>query len=227
MKDGEADDELTLSAYRADSSELFPRILDLHVDDGARIADVTHGTGVFWQDIDLDARDMELVTSDITAKTDDLSMVGDCRAIPLQDNSLDCIILDPPYAEGFYRRNKDHMAGHGSHESFRDTYSGAREYEGAGRYHSAVLYTYFEGGKEAKRVLRDDGLLIIKIMDEVSSNTQELAHIQVTNYYERELDFYTRDLFIQVRKERPTVVGMKSQIHARKNHSYFLVYDMP
>lgn len=224
---GEAGDDLTLSAYRADSSELFPKILDLHIENGSRIADVTHGSGVFWQDIDLDSRGMELVTADITPKTEDLSYIGDCRAVPLQDDSLDCMILDPPYTEGFYRRNKNHMAGHGSHESFRDTYSGIREYEGSGKYHEGVLHTYFEGGKEAKRVLRDDGTLIIKIMDEVSSNTQELAHIQVTNFYERELDFYTKDLFIQVRKERPTVVGMNQQVHARKNHSYFLVYDVP
>jgi len=227
MTDSESDEDLTLSAYRADSSELFPKILDLHVEDGARIADVTHGTGVFWQDIDLESRGINLVTSDITPKREDLSWIGDCRTLPLKEDSLDCMILDPPYAEGFYRRNKDHMAGHGSHESFRDTYSGAREYDGSGKYHGAVLHTYFEGGKEAKRVLRDDGTLIIKIMDEVSSNTQELAHIQVTNYYERELDFYTKDLFIQVRKEKPTVVGMNRQVHARKNHSYFLIYDMP
>lgn len=226
MTDSEAND-LILSAYRADSSELFPRILDLHVEDSVRIADVTHGTGIFWRDIDLKSRDIELITSDITPKSDELSAIGDCRTLPIQDNSLDCMILDPPYAEGFYRRNKDQMAGHGSHQSFRDTYSGAREYEGAGKYHSAVLHTYFEGGKEAKRVLRENGTLIIKIMDEVSANTQELAHIQVTNYYERELDFYCKDLFIQVRKGKPTVVNMHQQVHARKNHSYFLVYDMP
>ena len=57
------------------------------------------------------------------------------------------------------------MAGNGSHKSFRDTYSGTREYEGAGRYHSAVLHTYFEGGKEAKRVLRDDGVLVFNAGD--------------------------------------------------------------
>lgn len=227
MTDSESNEDLILSAYRADSSELFPRILDLHVEDEARIADVTHGTGVFWQDIDLDSRDMELVTSDIAPKTDTLSMIGDCRSLPIQDDSLDCMILDPPYAEGYYRRNRDQMAGKGSHKSFRDTYSGGRAYNGSNKYHQAVLHTYFEGGHEAKRVLKPDGTLIIKIMDEVSSNKQELAHIQVTNYYEKELDFYTRDLFVQVRKEKPTVVGMNKQVHARKNHSYFLVYDMP
>ena len=227
MTDDEVDADLILSTYRADSSELFPKILDLHLEKGGRFADVTHGTGVFWQEIDLNSRGIELITADVTPKTDDLSWIGDCRALPLKDDSLDCMILDPPYAEGFYRRNEDHMAGHGSHESFRDTYSGFREYHGADKYHGAVLDTYFAGGREAKRVLRDDGTLIIKIMDEVSSNTQELAHIQVTNYYEQELDFYTKDLFVQVRKEKPTVVGMKRQVHARKNHSYFLVYEMP
>lgn len=223
----EVDDDLTLSAYRSDSSELFPRILDLHVDDGVRIADVTHGRGVFWQDVDLEDREMELVTSDIRTKTDQLTLIGDCRSLPYKADSLDCLILDPPYAEGYYRRNADHLAGNGSHRKFRDAYSVGEEYTGAGKYHQAVLDIYFEGGKEAKRVLRPKGTLIIKIMDEVSSNKQELAHIQVTNFYERELEFYTRDLFIQVRKEVPTVTGMKKQVHARKNHSYFMVYDMP
>lgn len=226
MTQQKADEELILSAYRSDSSELFPRILDLHVEDGSTIADVTHGTGIFWQQVDLEERDMELVTSDITQKTDELTFLGDCRELPLSADSLDCMVLDPPYAEGYYRRNDEQLAGNGSHETFRDTYAGHREYDGAGKYHQAVLHTYFEGGREAKRVLKEDGTLIIKIMDEVSSNTQELAHIQVTNFYERELDFYTRDLFIQVRKEEPTVVGMNKQVHARKNHSYFLVFDM-
>lgn len=221
------EDELILSAYRADSSELFPRILDLHVDDGIRIADVTHGRGIFWQNVDLEGRQMELYTSDIRQKTEDLTILGDCRALPYKDSSLDCLILDPPYAEGYYRRNKEQLAGNGSHRKFREAYSVGREYTGAGKYHQAVLDTYFEGGKEAKRVLKPNGTLIIKIMDEVSSNTQELAHIQVTNFYERELNFYSRDLFIQIRKEIPTVTGMKRQVHARKNHSYFMVYEMP
>jgi len=220
------DKDLILSAYQADSSELFPRILDLHVDEGARIADVTHGTGVFWQNVDTDERNLELITSDIERKTDDLTVLGDCRSLPFDSNSLDCMVLDPPYAEGYYRRNKEQLAGNGSHESFRETYAGHREYDGAGKYHRAVLDSYFDGGREAKRVLKEKGVLIIKVMDEVSSNTQELTHVQVTNFYERELDFYSKDLFIQVRKEKPTVVGMNKQVHARKNHSYFMVFEM-
>ena len=226
MTDTDEEEKLILSAYEADSSELFPKILDLHVEDGARIADCIHGRGVFWRNVDLEKRDFTLYTSDIVQKTDSLTMLGDCRALPLQKNSLDCMVLDPPYAEGYYRRNREQLAGNGSYESFRQAYSNEQEYDGAGKYHQAVLHSYFEGGWEAKRVLNDDGTLIIKIMDEVSANGQELAHIQVTNFYKRKLDFYSRDLFIQMRNERPTVCGMHEQVHARKNHSYFLVFEM-
>ena len=34
---------------------------------------------------------------------------------------------------------------------------------------------------EAKRVLRDEGVLIIKCQDEVSANTQRLTHIEIIN----------------------------------------------
>jgi hypothetical protein len=36
--------------------------------------------------------------------------------------------------------------------------------------------------------------------------------------------FYAQDLFVVVRSNRPAVSRMKKQVHARKNHSYFLVF---
>jgi hypothetical protein len=79
---------------------------------------------------------------------------------------------------------------------------------------------------EARRVLKEDGTLIVKTQDEVSANTQELTHIQITNFYEGKLDFYTKDLFVTVRSNKPAVSGMHNQVHARKNHSFFMVYEM-
>jgi hypothetical protein len=35
---------------------------------------------------------------------------------------------------------------------------------------------------------------------------------------------YTKDLFVVVRRNRPGVSRLKKQAHARKNHSYFLVF---
>ena len=60
----------------------------------------------------------------------------------------------------------------------------------------------------------------------MSSNTQNLTHIQITNYYEKELDVYTKDLFVVERHNNPSVSGMQNQIHARKNHSFFMIYTV-
>lgn len=217
-------DDIIVSSYIAYNAQVFPKILELHVPTGAKIADVTYGKGVFWEDVPSDEYDV--LGTDIDPKKSPTGDSVDCRDLPYEDDSFDCVVLDPPYAEGFFRRHEDMMAGNGSHSPFRDNYSNGEAHNGASKYHQAVLDLYIAAGKEAKRVLRDDGVFIVKVGDEVSANTQELTHIQVTNYYEKELDFYTKDLFVVERHGQPVVSGMNRQVHARKNHSYFLVYEM-
>ncbi len=72
-------------------------------------------------------------------------------------------------------------------------------------------------------MLRPEGTLIVKCQDEVSANTQRLTHVEIIHEYEK-LGFYTKDLFVVVRSNRPAVTRTKGQVHARKNHSYFLVF---
>ena len=73
-------------------------------------------------------------------------------------------------------------------------------------------------------MLRDHGALIVKCQDEVSANRQELTHVQVVCAL-AEIGFYARDLFVLVRPNRPNVARLVRQVHARKNHSYFLVFQ--
>ena len=74
------------------------------------------------------------------------------------------------------------------------------------------------------RVLRNKGTLIVKCQDEVSANRQNLTHVEIINEY-AEMGFYCKDLFIVARSNRPGVSRLKDrQVHARKNHSYFLVF---
>jgi DNA modification methylase len=82
---------------------------------------------------------------------------------------------------------------------------------------------YFRAGQEAYRVLKTKGVLIVKCQDEVSGGKQWLTHVEIINEYEK-YGFYTKDLFVVVRNNRPGVSRLKSQVHARKNHSYFLVF---
>ena len=46
---GVATSDLIFSAYVGNNSDIFPKVLKLHVEDGAKIADVTYGKGVFWK----------------------------------------------------------------------------------------------------------------------------------------------------------------------------------
>ena len=93
----------------------------------------------------------------------------------------------------------------------------------ARKYHEAVLDLYVAAGREAHRVLRDRGVLIVKCQDEVCSNRQRFTHVEIIQAYER-LGFVAEDLFVVVRTNRPGVSRTTRQVHARKNHSYFLVF---
>ncbi len=206
--------DVIMSAYIEGNADVFPKILALHVPEGARIADVTYGSGVFWRNVDLSK--YELVPSDIATGID-------CRALPYDAGSFDALVLDPPYMEGLLRNNKDHKAGSGSFAAFREYYSNGDETHDGPKWHAAVSDLYYKAGIEAYRVLKDNGVAIVKCQDEVSANKQWLTHVEIIAYYEK-LGFYTKDLFVVIRSNKAGISRLKKQNHARKNHSYFLVF---
>ena len=213
VQGGAASTDLVLSAYQASNAEVFPQILKLHVPPGSTVADVTYGKGVFWRAVPPDA---------YTVLPSDLQTGVDCRALPYADSSLDCVVLDPPYMEGLLRANADQQAGSGTHSPFRAAYQG-RHSATIPKWHAAVLDLYVQAGREAQRVLRRAGVLIVKCQDEVSANRQWLTHVEIINAY-APMGFYAKDLFVVMRRNRPGVSRVVRQAHARKNHSYFLVF---
>ena len=153
----------------------------------------------------------------------------DCRDLPYENESIDCVVLDPPYMEGFYRKENHQKAGSGTHATFAEAYSNGNEtnddisHVGTKKWHAAVTDMYFKASLEAYRVLKKKGILIIKCQDEVSAGKQWLTHVEIINELEN-IGYYSKDLFVVVRKNRPSVSRLKKQVHARKNHSYFLVF---
>ena len=209
VHNGAATNDLVLSACADGNENAFPRILKLYVAPGSVVADVTFGRGVFWRKVDKGLYDL---------RATDLLDGVDCHDLPYGDGEVDCVVLDPPYM---------HSPGgtaHRTHTPFEDHYRNNRSGgQTGGKYHEAVLDLYRGAGREAYRVLRDRGVLIVKCQDEVCSNRQRFTHMEIMCDYEAE-GFIAEDLFVVVRNNRPGVSRADRQVHARKNHSYFLVF---
>jgi hypothetical protein len=233
---GVSTNQLVHTAHQATNDEVFPLILEIYAQEGAHIADVTYGRGVFWRNVDVSK--YNLTFSDIKSAGIPKGCKGgtDCRDLPYRDRSFDVLVLDPPYM---------HTPGgtaHNGHQNYESYYANnvegkpcsgggvdgdGHDHDGSPKYHEAVLDLYVRSGREAWRVLRSSGVFIVKCQDEVCANRQRLTHIEITAEYEA-LGFLTEDLFVVVRKNRPGVSRLKGrQAHARKNHSYFMVYRKP
>ncbi len=207
VRNGKPSNELVFSAMQGTNDELFPQILSLYVALGSTVADITYGQGIFWKGVD--RKKYRLRTSDLSTGTD-------CRKLPYRDGSIDCVVFDPPYM---------HTPGgtaHVGHQNFEQYYRNNGAASGK-KYHEAVLDLYFETAKEAHRVLRDHGIFIVKCQDEVCANQQRLSHVEIINHYET-LGFCVEDLFVLLRRNKPGVSRIAKQVHARKNHSYFIVF---
>jgi len=207
--DGIATNELVFSAYQDTNDLIFPRILSLYVALDSTVADVTFGKGVFWKKVPPDA--YKLLATDLQDGVD-------CRKLPYGDGVIDCVVFDPPYM---------HTPGgsaHEDHQNYEQYYQNNAASNGNGKkYHEAVLDLYFEAAKEAHRVLRTEGIYMVKCIDEVCANQQRLTHLEIINELAT-YGFVAEDLFIVMRVNRPGVSRILKQVHARKNHSYFIVF---
>jgi hypothetical protein len=206
---GISTNQLVFTAYQGTNEDVFPNVISLYVAPGSAVADVTYGKGVFWKRVP-EGMYRLLAT--------DLRNGVDCRNLPYGDASIDCVVFDPPYM---------HTPGgtaHVNHQNYEDYYQNNSAESGSGKkYHEAVLELYFKAADEAQRVLRSEGIYIVKCGDEVCANQQRLTHVELINELTRK-GFVMEDLFVLLRNNRPGVSRVIRQVHARKNHSYFLVF---
>ncbi|MGH8646917.1 MAG: DNA methyltransferase [Gammaproteobacteria bacterium] len=208
--DGVPTNDLVFSSYIGTNDEVFPFVLSLYVEPGSKVADVTYGKGVFWRRIPKDA---------YRVLPTDLESGVDCRTLPYKSNSIDCVVFDPPYM---------HTPGgtaHVDHQNYEGYYKNNKA-NSEKKYHDAVLDLYFTAAREAWRVLREGGTYIVKCQDEVCANQQRLTHVELINELKK-YGFLTEDLFVVVRTGKPGVSRLLTQAHARKNHSYFMVFLKP
>ena len=209
VRNGAPTNDLVLSASTNGNDITFPQILKLYVSPGSTVADVTYGKGVFWRNIPAELYDLQAT---------DIQNGVDCRDLPYKDGGFDCVVFDPPYM---------HSPGgtaHSVHTPFESYYgNNGNGNQTDSKYHQAVLDLYRDGGVEAHRVLRDNGVFVVKCQDEVCANRQRFTHVEIMDIYQK-VGFIAEDLFVTVRNNRPGISRAVKQVHARKNHSYFLVF---
>jgi hypothetical protein len=177
------------------NADLISEVARLYLEPGARVADVTYGKGTFWR---------KVATDELVFHASDLADGIDFRQLPYADESMDVVVLDPPYM----------------HDPGRPQASSYNHVTNRGRDQDAIMDLYAGGMAEAHRVLAPRGLLWVKCQDAIESGKQRWAHIELR---ERALGlgFQDQDLFVFL---GPATRPQRRQLHAKRNHSYLWVF---
>lgn len=185
-----------LTGCTTTNAQMIRNALTLYVPPGAVIADVTYGRGVFWKDTN---------RTGYTLLASDIQTGVDFRALPYADDSIDCLVLDPPYMHG----------GATVKESINTCY---KNENGS---HESVLRLYAGGILEAARVLKKKGIILIKCQDEIESGKQRMSHVEILSLLTT-FGFAMLDLMVLIQS---TIPAMREtyQKSARKNHSYLII----
>lgn len=193
-----------------DQQEIIKNILSLHVPNHKIDADVTYSKGVFYKDNNVP---VPKYCFDIIPQADYV-VKADCRNLPLCDESVSCVMYDPPFLATTGKSLKSNENNNLINKRF-GVYSSEKE----------LHQFYIDSMKEAYRILKDDGILIFKCQDKISSGKQYLSHVFIINEAVK-LGLYPKDLFVLLAKSRIVADWqVANQKNARKFHSYFIVFQ--
>ncbi|MEI6808400.1 MAG: DNA methyltransferase [bacterium] len=197
-------DEPVLSCVHGDNSELIGHVARLYLRQGMTVCDVTYGRGIFWQRTDMTQFDFR--ASDISPQGKDISKM-DFRELKYDGESVDACVFDPPYL---------------SRSGKNSVYARHYKTELAGKNYDEMMGLYEAGMKDCHRVLKKDGLLMVKCADEIQTSRFRPAHCDVLNVAMK-LGMEAIDLFVLMRNQSG-MVGSPAQRHSRRNHSYLWVF---
>lgn len=171
--------------------------------------DCTYSKGNFWKNLPEPLHKTDLFP------VNDSVIMANSESLPFGNDSMSNIMYDPPFVISgkSYKENKD-----GSSII-------AKRFEGYSTYEK-LTKNYYGTLKELHRVCKPNGFVVMKCQDTVSGGKQFFTHVNVINMGYG-IGFYPRDLFILTNNVRLNSFGgkWKKQMHARKYHSYFIVFE--
>lgn len=200
--------ETVIKSIDYDQNNILKNIIKLHIPKGVIDCDITYSKGNFYkQGIERPEH-----IFDKFPQSDEVKLLGD--TIPLENESIDSIVIDLPFVVGGIKKVHDYREG---------SCIIAKRFE---QYHSMkeLFNSYEHWIQESYRVLKPNGVLVFKCQDTVSAKKQYLIH--VTSIIEMsKCGFYIKDLINLAAKNRIISPKHNNQQHARKYHSYFLVAE--
>jgi hypothetical protein len=204
------DFKLVKSVYES-NYDVIRNIMDLYNIEQFDL-DCTYSKGNFWKNLPPPKFKSDLYP------INDTVIESSSENLPFDDLSMKSVMYDPPFiivGKGMsYRNNKE-----GSSIM-------AKRFEGYGTFEE-LKSNYYYTLKELYRITEKGGIVVMKCQDTVSGGKQHLTHVMVINMA-LELGFYPKDLFILTSNVRVNAFnGTKwtKQHHARKYHSYFIVFE--
>lgn len=193
-----------------DQSEIIKWILDLHVLQHYIDCDPTYSKGNFYNNTGIAHPKYRY---DILPQCEGVEY-GDSRNLPLASESINCMMFDPPF-----------LATTGKSLSTDDDSNKINKRFGVYPSEKELHQFYIDSLKESYRVLAENGILIFKCQDKISSGKQYMSHVFIMNEAVK-IGFYPKDLFILLAKNRLIADWQaKNQKNARKYHSYFWVFE--
>lgn len=180
----------------------------MHTENQIIDCDPTYSKGMFYKNTSIPEPELKF---DILPQAENI-MQADCRNLPIENNSLNCLMFDPPF-----------LATTGSSLTSKENNNIINKRFGVYPSEKELHQFYIDSMIEFYRVLKENGILIFKCQDKISSGKQYLSH----NFIIQEaikIGYYPKDLFILLAKNRIVADWqLRNQKNARKFHSYFII----
>lgn len=140
---------------------------------------------------------------------------ADCRDLPLADGIVHSLIFDPPFVmNGESTKAKGDKTG-----KIGQRFTSFKNYDELKALYIPAIHEFF-------RVLASKGLFVIKCQDSVTSGKNYHTSYDVITWAEAAGFVWIDTLILERRK---VMIDQREQVqrHARKVHSYFLVFRKP
>ena len=193
------DNQHVIRSVSGNQNDILRNILTLYIKENTFECDLTYSTGIFYQRLEKPK-----------FKFDKFPLSGDIMplegAYSLPEGSIKSVVIDLPFI----------VCPTPGNIMVKERFS-------AFRSEQELIDTNKEMLKLAYRLLAPNGYLVVKTQD-TNHTGRQIWTSYIVQQYARELGFAMEDLFILLANHAIVGKTLIHQKHARKYHSYFMVY---